>query len=227
VVITNTNFYVAPGGNPDALVTVLPKGATVTLNGQAVGLWVFITTVGEVVTGWVDARNLRTEIAVTPSPRPALSPGTDPSPGVTSSGDTPTPTVTPEASFSAQISTERLPAPHDPPGVETQNRKVKVTVLQVRRTLSLIPGEPTPVPDPNRVKGGLPIENIRVQLVNVFGDILSEAVTLEDGMVTLSQAVPPDTALFVQLPAVGIRAAVVGPPDRPADITIALPGGLE
>ena len=44
--------------------------------------------------------------------------------------------------------------------------------------------------------------------MNAFGDLLVEALTSATGLVTLTTELLPDTALFVQLPAAGLRIAV-------------------
>jgi hypothetical protein len=44
--------------------------------------------------------------------------------------------------------------------------------------------------------------------VNAFGDLLVEALTSTSGVVMLTTELLPDTALFVQLPAAGLRIAI-------------------
>lgn len=230
-VVTNTGYFVAPGGLSNDLVDILPEGTVVSLNGLSRGIWVFVTSYDNVVTGWVDARDLHLldgSLAGTPIAAPLP---TDPTSVVTNTGNvptqspapgiTPTPTaVIPEVNLAPP---ESLPLPPEPTAASLQPLTVRAMVVRVQRTLSLEPGQPTPTPDPELVSGGVPIVGMRVQLVNVFGDVLVESVTSEEGEVVLTRAVMPGTAVFVQIPAVGMRAQV--PPDN-TDMVIALPGGM-
>jgi hypothetical protein len=59
-----------------------------------------------------------------------------------------------------------------------------------------------------------------VQLVTAFGDVLVEAVTPATGRVTFTRDVPADTALFVQVPALGLRTQL--PPAEVAAGTTAV-----
>jgi hypothetical protein len=230
-VVTDTGYFVAPGGNAADLVDTLPEGTIVSLNGLSRGIWVFVTSYDNVVTGWVDARKLRLiEGALAGTPIAAPLP-TDPTSVVTGTsgapiptpipGETPTPTpVIPNVNIAPP---ESLPLPPEPTAASLQPLTVRALVVRVPRTVSLEPGQPTPTPAPDLVSGGVPIAGMRVQLVNVFGDVLVESVTSEEGDVVLTRAVMPGTAVYVQIPAVGIRARV--PPDE-MDMVIALPGGM-
>jgi hypothetical protein len=222
VVIEPTGFYVTPGEEEANLITMLPEGSRVTLLGQAAGLWVLVSVPGEVVTGWVSARALQ-RIGGEPG-TPAAS-GAPPSTTVTATQVATVPTAAPP-DFTVEVSPpEPLPSPPELPPSAAINRQVEVTVVQVWRTMHLIPGQPTPVPNPKLVEGGLPLAGMRVQLVNAWGEVFTEAVTAEDGRVTLAQAVPPGMALWVQLPAVGLRTLVPGEQSKlAAHLTIALPG---
>ena len=61
---------------------------------------------------------------------------------------------------------------------------------------------------------------LRVELVTAFGDVLVEAVTPATGRVTFTRDVPADTALFVQVPALGLRTQL--PPAEVAAGTTAV-----
>jgi hypothetical protein len=49
------------------------------------------------------------------------------------------------------------------------------------------------------------IAGLRVELVNVFGDVLAEAVTPADGWIVFNRGAVADTALFIQIRALGLR----------------------
>ncbi|NJK32165.1 MAG: hypothetical protein HC927_07020 [Deltaproteobacteria bacterium] len=50
-----------------------------------------------------------------------------------------------------------------------------------------------------------PVAQVRVQLLNVFGDVLAEGLTDTQGLVTLSRDVQPGQALLVRMPAWGVE----------------------
>lgn len=94
-----------------------------------------------------------------------------------------------------------------------------VQVIAVAEPPRVSPGKPIPTIGPDMAR---PLRGIRVHLVNVFGDVLAEALTASDGQVTLTSNLDPGSAVFVQLPAVGLRIPV-----EPGQTTaqIAIPTG--
>jgi len=71
-------------------------------------------------------------------------------------------------------------------------------------------GGATPTPDLRQPLGG-----VRVQLCNVFGDVLAEGLTDAQGAVRLSRDLAPNEAIVVQLPAWGLSV-----PLAPAQTTL-------
>jgi uncharacterized protein YfaS (alpha-2-macroglobulin family) len=51
----------------------------------------------------------------------------------------------------------------------------------------------------------LPVKGVRVQLVNIFGDVLAEGLTDTQGRVPLRRDVRPGDKLVVRIPAWGVE----------------------
>jgi hypothetical protein len=204
VVITTTRLLTGPGDDGADLIATLGVGQRVTLLGQAKGLWVFVETDGTVRPGWVDARDLRRgpgsgdqgsgrgeptpDTPDSPDNRPAAPPVTvDVAPG-SPVADPPAPTPAAQDPLSVDVLLVQSDVPAPP---ETSE-----------------PGAVVPTPDPAQVRAAPPLAGMRVHLVTVFGDVLTEAVTPDDGRVTLTRDVPPGTALFVLIPAAGVLVPV-------------------
>jgi hypothetical protein len=95
-----------------------------------------------------------------------------------------------------ELDTAETAVPEQPPvPVEIAVAVVEVTAAPAGRR-----GGSTPTP--GLTQG---VADVRVQVVTVFGDVLVEAVTPATGRVDFTRAVPPGTALYVQLPALGLR----------------------
>jgi hypothetical protein len=107
------------------------------------------------------------------------------------------------------------PAAQDPLPVD-----VLLVQTHARPLVTPVPGAPTPTPDLAQMRDERPLPGLRVHLVTVFGDVLTEAVTPDDGRVTLTRDVAPGTALFVLIPAAGVLVPVA--PETP-DLVIAIP----
>ncbi len=227
VAVEQTILHIAPGTRSEGFQS-LRRDEQVKLLGQARGAWVRVQAFTSVVPGWVYAADLRplpgvieggpviTTTATLSTTATMLS---TVGPDGTITAPTPSPTPTP-----APAVVEAVP---DPDVVETAvppppHVPVEITVEVVEATAALPsrPGGPTATPA-TRVG----IAGMRVQIVTVFGDILVEAVTPANGRVTFTHDVPADTALFVQIPALGLRTQL--PPENVASgnaqLTIAIP----
>jgi len=67
------------------------------------------------------------------------------------------------------------------------------------------------------------VAGITVQLVDVYGSVVSDAITDVDGQVVFTFPVQPNVALRVQLPAL----SVIAPVDLANPLlTVTLPGGM-
>jgi hypothetical protein len=98
---------------------------------------------------------------------------------------------------------------------EAQRIPLSLTV-QVFQSTNRVISEKDP---PSTLK---PMSGIRVQLVNAFGDVLTEAVTPSSGQVTLTRDVEAGSVVYVRMPALGTQVAV--DPNKPT-LTIKVPAG--
>ncbi len=160
----------------------LAAASRVLLLGQSSGQWVRVQPVGGLLPGWVRGVDLTREVEQT---TPTLPPASTP------------PRLEPTNVPPTQLLVERLePMPATERPAPTQRRSLTLSVQ-----LQEEPRQDRPHTT-NRLSG------VRIQLVNAFGDLLVEALTSTSGAVTLTTELLPDTALFVQLPAAGLRIAV-------------------
>jgi hypothetical protein len=203
VVITSTVLRTAPRADAE-LLEALPPEAIVTLLGKVHGAWVRAETATGVAPGWIYAPDLR---RLQPSPTPSDDTEASPPP---LQGTTPTPggdelRVTP---------LDPLPAPTSGPRPERVTRSVTVRLVAAPPPSS---SATRPVPS---ATPPVPLAGIRVQLVDAFGEVLSEAVTPSSGELVLQQELTPSDAVGIRIPAVGIDARINW--DEPI-LTIALP----
>ncbi|HEX9373276.1 MAG TPA: hypothetical protein VF897_19850 [Roseiflexaceae bacterium] len=166
--------------------------------------------------GWVygpDLRAVNSATTATTMPAPGQA-ATSSASTATAASPTPSlPQVT--ALESAPLPPQPSPAPRVPLTVAV--RVVAAQMPPINSTSTAARAGATPIPGPQRRLGG-----VRVQLVDVFGDVLTEAMTAANGEVTLTRDVAPETAVLVRVPALGLQYPI----DRaqPA-LTIAIPDG--
>jgi hypothetical protein len=205
-----------PNDGAADIIRDLAPGEEVTLLGEAKGLWVFVATADGVRPGWISARDLRrADGGGSAEPRGAQA----------ARGPTATPTAQ-----RAQVRLEPDRPLADPPRPSPiAQEAVPIAVLLVQthartpNNATPVPGAATPTPDLERMRAEQPLAGMRVQLVNVFGDVLTEAVTPDDGRVTLARDVPPGTALAVLIPATGVLVPVAWGDDDTPELVIAIP----
>ena len=211
VIVPQTSLHIAPGSRTEVVQT-LRADEQVKLFGQAKGAWVRVQPFSAVVPGWVYAAHLRPlpgaiagapvitatatlSITATSAPMVGTAPGTATPP--------PMPTRAPAVVQALPEPATEEPAPPLPPRVP-----VAITVDVVEA--SAAPPErrrgATPTPAARRGVAGL-----RVELVTAVVDGLGEAVTPATGRVSVTRDVPADTALFVQVPALGLRTQLPPP----------------
>lgn len=175
----------------------LPAEAVVTLLGQSSGGWVRVQPVDGVVPGWVRGVDLMRAAETAPTATAAPAPAST----LTTPDATPVP-------VSHSLVVERLnplppPAPSAAPQRLTVALSIQVATSSAPRSRST--GQPEPTPKPADLT---PVVGVRVHLVNAFGDVLTEAVTPATGRINLTTEVAAGTALFVILPATGLRTPV-------------------
>jgi len=217
VIAAETAFRIAPHGNASQIQT-LQAETLVTLTGQYNGLWVSVTTAESVLPGWVLGTDLR-RVGADQTPVPGAvggkaAPTATPARGLTS-------TAAPTARRALSVGVRAIaPLPIDPPQSAALRASitVSVTVIAANDLPGAAPLSSARTPTPSPVT---PREGIRIQLVNAFGDVLTEAVTGPSGQVALTRELAESSTLFVRLPAAGLEVAV---DPRQPDITIALPG---
>jgi hypothetical protein len=222
---------------PNAQATVLqelPQETIVNLQGQVNGAWVRVQVANGVLPGWVYGPDLKrlSDGAATAAAAPSPTKLVDDAPAGAGTDVTTVPTsagagaATPRPSLPTPHVTALQPTPAAAPA-PTQRLPLAVSVVLVNSTpfgdnRTATPprvGAGTPTP---RAGGMRPIVGKRVQLVNAFGDLLAEAVTPENGEVTFTRDLNPDTAVSIRVPAVGLEVPI--DPKQPI-VTIAIPVG--
>lgn len=214
VTASATVLRTAPTNDAEAIQT-LDVGTHVTLLGQVSGPWARVQPEGAVVFGWVYGPDLR---RVDEDATAQATPGLTMTPAVSSdsasSTAAPLSTVVSTGSATATpVSLPRItalePAPLPPPAHLPARQQLTVAITAFAQHGSTIPtpppGRPTPTPAPGSQR---PLAGLRVQLVNVFGDLLAEAITNSDGRVQLTRDMSPLVAAHVRIPALGIERAV-------------------
>lgn len=220
VVAHSTVLREQPEAGAPAIQT-LAQAQRVSLLGQVSGAWVRVQPEGGVVPGWVHGPALE---RIAPGATPAAITAPQPTSAATSPGVAPTvasATVTPTPALPQLSALD--PAPPPPPGRAPARERLTVTcsisVASGASRPTPAPGRPVPTAAPGTRR---PLAGVRVQLVNVFGDVLAETITAAGGQVLLTRDLAPTTAVFVRVPALGIQVAV----DRAEPvITITLPEG--
>jgi hypothetical protein len=208
-----TVLRVAPGADAEAIQT-LDAGTRVMLLGQISGAWTRVQPEDGVVFGWVygpDLRRIDEEATAQATPGVSATPATD---AVTAFPTTASSTAQTQSPATAPpVALPRLtvldPAPLPPPAHLPAREQLTVAITAFVQRGSVVPtpapGRPTPTPAPGSQR---PLAGLRVQLVNVFGDLLAEAITNSDGRVQLTRDMPPLVAAHVRIPALGIERAV-------------------
>lgn len=98
-------------------------------------------------------------------------------------------------------------APPPPPPVARVPFTLSVVVAASDRSATggAALGLATPTPDLRQ-----PVAQVRVQLVNVFGDLLAEGLTDAQGEVLLRRDIRPGVVLAVRIPAWGVELPLAG-----------------
>jgi hypothetical protein len=104
--------------------------------------------------------------------------------------------------------------PASAPGAE-QRISVALTVVVLQSSKAVI----SPKDPPSTLK---PLGGVRVQLINAFGDVLTEALTPASGQVTLTRDIAVGSGVFVRLVALGTQVAVE---PSTTTLTIKVPAG--
>ena len=181
VSVAQTMLHEGPDRSTAALQT-LPAESRVLLLGQSSGQWVRVQPIGGMLPGWVRGGDLTREVEQTPTTILLR-----PTPPRLESTTLPL----------TQLLVERL-EPLSVPDRSESTQRISLTLsIQLQEE-----------PRQDRPRTTDRLSGVRIQLVNAFGDLLVEALTSATGLVTLTTELLPDTALFVQLPAAGLRIAV-------------------
>jgi len=179
------------------VIQTLPRGAEVTLLGQASGGWVRVQPLDGVVPGWLRGTDLARAAPASPTPSEPTTTRT--------ATRSPTPATSNDARSLVVDALDPLPPPALPMPEQQVAVTLEVQVVTTHQPLTVSGDQPVATPLPATLE---PLANLRVQLINAFGDVLAEALTSASGAVTLSAEVAPGTALLLQLPAIGVQTAV-------------------
>lgn len=213
IIVPITSLRVDPNKNAEVL-QELTIDTIVVLSGKATGSWVRVTTSDGVMPGWIKAQDVRRLVEDAPTPIPGLPlPQSGPAPSTNTNGASTQQTN--QQPFRI-LPLDPLP-PRELPQV-TSRTSIELLVNVVVAGGELI--KPTSTTRRETPVPREPVGNVRVQLVNVFGDVLAEARTTSAGTVQFIRDIPTDAALVIRIPASGLSMPVQ--PDEPT-LTIAIP----
>lgn len=220
IIIRETVLRRDPNERATTLATLAPE-TQVSVRGPVSGLWVSVESEASILPGWVRWSDLQRVPSASPesaaaeagTPPAPTSIGAGPSTGLESPHSQQALGATTRAGASASaspgdtaiVSVSALdPAlPSLPPSpVARVPFTLAVTIAATDRPLTTgsTLGMATPTPNLSQ-----PVAQVRVQLLNVFGDVLAEGLTTTQGLVTLSRDVQPGQALLVRMPAWGVE----------------------
>lgn len=213
IIVHETVLRREPSERSTALAT-LPAEQPVIVRGPVSGLWVSVESDASILPGWVRWSDLQRVDANATTTTPDRSMTASPSSATASSATTlpepPAPSTASEPVEQPAARADRvvitaldptLPLPPPQP-VARVPFALSVTVVATDRppTGGSALGFATPTPDMRQ-----PLAGVRIQLLNVFGDLLAEGLTDGRGVVTLSRDIRPGDALLVRLPAWGVE----------------------
>ena len=211
IIVSATDLHVAPGVRTE-VVQRLEQDEQVKLLGQARGAWVRVQPFGAVVPGWVYAAHLL--------PMPGTIEGASllgttaaisTTPSVSATLQTPTVRPTASSRMVDAVPEAAIAETATPPA----RLPVEIAVTVVRSTTT---SAPTP-------EVSLGVAGLHVALVTVFGDVLAETITPSNGRVRFDLDVAPDTALALQIAALGLRQPIASDQlaTGHAELTVTLP----
>jgi hypothetical protein len=213
LIVMETVLRREPRENGEALAT-LPPESRVAVRGPVSGSWVSVESDRSILPGWVRAADLERISASTATAAPAVEGGT-PATSSQQPGAAATPRALPTISATSGAGGAQPPTRHVvvnvldpalPPAPPSPVERVPFTLLVAVAATDRPPGRSamigiaTPTPDLQQ-----PIAGVRVQLVNVFGDLLAEGLTDAQGEARLRRDVRPGDALVVRVPAWGVE----------------------
>jgi hypothetical protein len=233
VIAESTALRDAPNAQGTKIQT-LPQETMVILQGQASGAWVRVQVANGVLPGWVYGPDLKRidDTAATAAARPSPTPSSAPEDGTAATAG---PTSGSGSVATTGAAANTLPTPHiaalqpTPPAVPTPAQRISLAVSVLLVNSGATANAATPIATgagtPTPRAGGLPpLQGMRVQLVNAFGDVLAEAITPDSGEVTLRRDLTPGTAVFIRVPSPGLQVSVDTKQPTSA-LTIAIPVG--
>ena len=220
IIIAETVLRREPSARSTALATLATE-TPVQVRGPVSGLWVSVETEASILPGWVRWSDLRRADAATTTAESTqtttvVAPPSQQSGAATQPSTFPTTVVTnvPVSSPATgyQVTATKLdPALPPPPALPTARVTFAVSVVVIATDrpagVGSALGLATPTPDLRQ-----PVAQVRVQLVNVFGDLLAEGLTDLRGETQLRRDVRPGEALAVRIPAWGVELTLT--PDQ-------------
>lgn len=213
IIVAETVLRREPSERSNALATLGPE-TRVSVRGPVSGLWVSIESEASILPGWVRWSDLR-RVGETTSGAAVTTTGTTAVPNSQQTGVANQPAPSPTAIMAGspsgadpnrdQVVVRKLdlalPAPPPPPAARVPFA-LSVTIVatdNLPMSGSAL-GFATPTPDMRQ-----PVERVRVQLVNIFGDLLAEGLTDVAGTAQLRRDIRPGDSLLVRIPAWGVE----------------------
>ena len=213
IIVRETVLRREPSAGSTALAE-LRREARVSVRGPVNGLWVSVASEASILPGWVRWSDLQRVTEDTPGDPSAPNSATG-MPTSQQSGAAEQPTPFPTTGVVGAVATAQpagrqvvvnafdpaLPVPPAPPVARVPfTLSVVVAATDRPPTGRSALGFATPTPDLQQ-----PVAGVRVQLVNVFGDLLAESLTDAQGTAQLRRDVRPGDALAVRIPAWGVE----------------------
>jgi hypothetical protein len=213
LIVTETVLRREPRDGATALATLAPE-TSVTVRGPVSGLWVSVESEASILPGWVrwsdlrrvpedtaggeDAQTSAAATSTSQQPGAAVQVTTSPAPAVVGTAVNPRPT---DSAVTVRALDPALPPPPPAPIARVPfTLSVVVAATDHSTSAGSVLGIATPTPNLAQ-----PVAQVRVQLVNVFGDLLAEGLTNAQGEARLRRDVRPGDALLVRVPAWGVE----------------------
>jgi hypothetical protein len=212
IIVAETVLRREPSEGATALATLAPE-ARVSVRGPVSGLWVSVESETSILPGWVRWSDLRRDAAGTtgtetdrtslPATSVSQQPGAAnqfaPSPTVTTVGSPNRPGLSSVQVMVRALDPALLPPPAPPAARVPFTLSVTVVATDNPPLGGGTLGFATPTPDLRQ-----PVARVRIQLIDIFGDLLAEGLTDGAGTAQLRRDIRPGDSLRVRIPAWGV-----------------------
>ena len=203
-------FAIAAPPSPERIISRYPLGARIRLLGSCYVGWVKVLPDGNPSPGWMFAPDLQVIAVTGTGGTPTATRTTDAVPGDASSSGGSGST---RADGSGVATNVPLAAPASLP-------RLTLATATARPAPTALPRQPRTVSVLVRDRDNQPLAQIRVQLADAFGTLLSEGMTDATGRIALPSDRPAGDALVIRVPAAGLSTTVRGD----GQLALTLPG---